>query len=158
MIASRIRCAVLGLALAACADKAPKTAKLSDALPHLPLPPQASFVDRTGGPDALQITVRSPARADVVEAYYRKVFTSGRWRLVNDAKDAEGATVLFAQQDGPPLWVRIQNAEDGRGSVVELSGAVMPPGAAPGVVPDAAPGAVPGAAAGEDTASEKRSS
>jgi|SRR3990172_10214513 len=126
MIRSEIRYLVLCAALAACGDKAPKIAKLSDALPNLPLPPQASFVGRTGGPDALQITVRSPARADVVAAYYRNVFKTGAWRLVNDATDAEGATVLLAQQDGPPLWVRIQNAEDGRGTLVELTGAVLP--------------------------------
>jgi hypothetical protein len=121
-----IRCLVLCAALAACRDQAPRTAKLSDALPNLPLPPQASFVGRTGGPDALQITVRSPARADAVAAYYRSVFKTGGWRLVSDATDAEGATVLLADQDGPPLWVRIQNAEDGRGTLVELTGAVLP--------------------------------
>jgi hypothetical protein len=126
MIPSSIRYVVLCAALAACGDKTPKTAKISDALPNLPLPPQASFVGRAGGPDALQITVRSPARADVVAAYYRQVFQRGGWRLVNDAKDSEGATVLFAQQKGPPLWVRIRNAEDGRGTLVDLSGAVMP--------------------------------
>lgn len=125
MIPSTLRYAALCLALAGCADKAPTTAKLSDALPNLPLPPDATFVDRAGGPDALQITVRSPARADVVEAYYREVFARSGWRLVNDAKDSEGAIVLFAQQEGPPLWVRIRNAPDGRGSLVELSGAVM---------------------------------
>jgi hypothetical protein len=52
------------------------------------------------------------------------VFKTGNWKLVNDAKDAEGATVLFARQNGPPLWVRIQ-AADGGGSTIELSGAVL---------------------------------
>ena len=124
MIPYRIRCVLLCAALAACGDRAPKTPKLSDALPNLPLPPQATFVGRAGGPDALQITVRSPARADVVAAYYRNLFKSGGWRLVNDATDADGATVLLAQQSGPPLWVRIRNADDGPGTLVELTGAV----------------------------------
>lgn len=128
MIPSRLRYAVLCLALVACADQPPKTAKLSEALPNLPLPPDASFVGRAGGPDALQITVRSPAGSDVVEAYYREILHKGGWRLVNDAKDQDGATVLLAQRDGPPLWVRIRRAEDGRGTLVELSGAVMSPG------------------------------
>jgi hypothetical protein len=127
MIPSKIRCVVLGLALAACADKPPKTAEMSQALPNLPLPPQPSFVSRAGGPDALQLTVRSPAAADSVATYYRQLFKHGAWRLVNDAKDAEGATVLLAQQHGPPLWVRIRKAEDGPGSVIELSGAVVSP-------------------------------
>jgi hypothetical protein len=125
MIPTKIRWLVLCAALAACADKTPKPPKLSEALPNIPLPPQASFVGRSGGSDALQITVRSPAAADAVGNYYRGVFKTGNWKLVNDAKDAEGATVLFAQQNGPPLWVRIYPAADGGGSIVELSGAVL---------------------------------
>ena len=125
MIPTRIRWLVLCAALVACGDKTPKMAKLNQALPNIPLPPAAKFVGRSGGPDALQITVRSPAGPDAVANYYRGVFKSGNWKLVNDAKDAEGATVLFAQQDGPPLWVRIRPADDGAGTVVELSGAVL---------------------------------
>jgi hypothetical protein len=124
MIPTKIRWLVLCAALAACGDKAPKMAKFNEALPNLPLPPQASFVGRSGGPDALQITVRSPASPDAVADYYRAVLKTGNWKLVNDAKDAEGATVLFAHQNGPPLWVRIQ-AREGGGSTVELSGAVL---------------------------------
>ncbi|HET9039965.1 MAG TPA: hypothetical protein VFN40_07335 [Gemmatimonadales bacterium] len=125
MIPTKIRWLVLCAALAACGDKAPKIAQLNQALPNIPLPPAAKFIGRTGGPDALQVTVRSPAGADEVANYYRGVFKTGNWKLVNDAKDAEGATVLFAQQNGPPLWVRIRPAEDGAGTVVELSGAVL---------------------------------
>ena len=126
MTTSRIRGLLLCAALAACGDKTPPVAQLNEALPNLPLPPQPSFVGRAGSAEALQVTVRSPARADVVAAYYRDVFKQGSWHLVNEAKDPEGAIVLFAQRDGPPLWVRIRNADDGRSSLVELSGAVVP--------------------------------
>ena len=125
MIPTKIRWLVLCAALAACGDKPPKMAQLNQALPNIPLPPQASFVARSGGPDALQVTVHSPAGADAVANYYRSVFKTGNWKLVNDAKDAEGATVLFAQQNGPPLWVRIHPAAEGGGSIVELTGAVL---------------------------------
>jgi hypothetical protein len=124
MIPSKIRWLVLCAALAACADKTPKMARVEEALPNIPLPPEPSFVSRSGGPDALQVTVRSPANPDAVADYYRGVFKTGGWKLVNEAKDAEGAIVLLAQQKGPPLWVRIQPA-DGGGSMVELSGAVV---------------------------------
>ena len=124
MIPSKIRWLVLCAALAACADKTPKMAKLDEALPNIPLPPQPSFVGRSGGPDALQVTVRSPASPDAVADYYRAVLKTGNWKLVNDAKDADGATVLLAQRNGPPLWVRIQPRAGG-GSTVELSGAVL---------------------------------
>ena len=55
-----------------------------------------------------------------MEAYYRHLFKREGWRLVNDAKDPEGAVVLFAEQNGPPLWVRIRSAEDGHGTLVDL--------------------------------------
>jgi hypothetical protein len=127
MIPAKIRLVVLaaGLAvgLAACGDKAPKTASLHDAMPFVPLPPGATFVQRSGGPDALQITVRSPSKADEVAAYYRGVLGKNGWKLVSDQKDQDGATVLFAEKKGPPLWVRVQ--PDGSGTLVQLSGAVV---------------------------------
>src|SRR5215217_5922984 len=107
MIPTKFRWLVLAAALAGCGDKPARTATFSETLPNLPLPPEARFVGRSGGPDALQVTLRTPAQADAVAGYYRAVFKTGNWKLVNDAKDAEGATVLFAQQNGPPLWVRI---------------------------------------------------
>jgi hypothetical protein len=124
MIPSKIRWLVLCTVLGACADKTPKMAKLNEALPNIPLPPNPSLVGRSGGPDALQITVRSPATPDSVAGYYRRVFKTGKWKLVNEAKDAEGAIVLLAHQNGPPLWVRIHPADSG-GSMIELSGAVL---------------------------------
>jgi hypothetical protein len=124
---SQIRLLVLCAGLAACGDSAPKTASLHDAMPFVPLPPGATFVQRSGGPDALQITMRSPAKADEVSAYYRGVLQKNGWRLVSDQTDKDGATVLFAEKKGPPLWIRVQQAEDGNGTLVQLSGAVVPP-------------------------------
>jgi hypothetical protein len=123
MIPTRIRAIVLCAALAGCRDKPPKPAELSQAMPNLPLPPQPSFVQRSAGPDAVQIVLKSPATPEQVAAYYRDVFKRGKWRLVKDTKDRDGATVLLADQDGPPLWVRIRPAS--QGSLVELSGAVV---------------------------------
>jgi hypothetical protein len=124
MIPSGIRVVLLCLALAACGDKPAKPATLSQAIPNLPLPPKATFVRKSAGPDAVQVTVESPASPDAVVAYYRDVFKRGSWRLVKEDKDASGATVLLAEQDGPPLWVRIRPS-GAAGSVVELSGAVV---------------------------------
>ena len=119
---------VLALGGAACGrDSEPKPPKFAEVMPNVPLPPNPTLVSKSGGVDALQLTVRSPERVEAVEAYYRHLFKTGGWRLVNDAKDQDGAVVLFAEQNGPPLWVRIRSAEDGNGTLVDLAGARLPP-------------------------------
>jgi hypothetical protein len=112
------------LALVACKDETLEMAKLSDVFPNLPVPPEASVVSREGSPDALMLTFMSNARPAEVEAYYREVLTRNGWRLVGDSRDAEGAVVFLAEQDGPPLWVRIQSTSDSVATMVELAGAV----------------------------------
>jgi hypothetical protein len=129
MTSSLIRCVLICAVLAACGDqpsKNTKTPSLHEVLPVLPLPPDPNVVSRAGGPDVLQLTVRSPASSEVVEAYYRQTLKTGGWHLVSDAKDAAGAVVFLAHQQGPPLWVRIRKAENGEGSIVELTGAIVP--------------------------------
>lgn len=116
---------VLSLGVAGCKGDAPppKSPEFAEVFPNLPLPPQATFVSRAGGEDALQITLRSPVAVEQVESYYRKTFKEKGWRLVNDSRDGEGGIVLFVEQDGPPLWVRIRKAEGGSGTLVDLAGA-----------------------------------
>jgi hypothetical protein len=135
MMPSKIRLLVLSAALAGCGDRAPKTASLHDAMPFVPLPPGATFVQKSGGPDAVQITLRSPGKADEVASYYRALLKKSGWKLVSDQPDKDGATVLFAEKNGPPLWIRVQRAEDGNGTLVQLSGAVVSPRDSSGAKP-----------------------
>jgi hypothetical protein len=44
---------------------------------------------------------------------------------VNDMRDRDGSVVLLAEQDGPPLWVRIRSTDDSVATIVELAGAVV---------------------------------
>jgi hypothetical protein len=125
MIPTKIWAGVAVLALVACKDKDPQTPKISQVLPNLPLPPNASVVSKSGGSDALQITLISPAKVKDVETYYRAVLSKNGWRLVNDMRDRDGSVVLLAEQDGPPLWVRIKSTDDSVATMVELAGAVM---------------------------------
>jgi len=75
---------------------------------------------------ALKLTLMAKASPAQVEAYYRDALSSRNgWRLVSDARDAEGALVLLAQQNGPPLWVRIQGTDDSAMTKVELAGALL---------------------------------
>ena len=94
------------------------------AFPKLPLPPNPELVSRAGGSDALQLTVFSPADFEQVTEFYRSVLSEQDWRLVSDKKNSDGSVVLYAEQNGPPLWVRIWKLGD-RGTMVELTGAVV---------------------------------
>jgi hypothetical protein len=113
------------LALVACKDKGPQTPKVSQVFPNLPLPPNASVVSRSGGADALQITLMSSAKAKDVETYYRAMLSKNGWRLMNDMRDKDGSVVLFAERNGPPLWVRIKSTDDSVATLVEIAGAVL---------------------------------
>jgi hypothetical protein len=125
MIPTKIWAGMAVLALVACKDKGPQTPKISQVLPNLPLPPNASVVSKSGGSDALQITLISPAKVKDVETYYRAVLSKNGWRLVNDMRDRDGSVVLLAEQDGPPLWVRIKSTDDSVATMVELAGAMF---------------------------------
>jgi hypothetical protein len=40
-------------------------------------------------------------------------------------KGKDGVTALYAEHDGPPLWVRIWPATDRSGTMVQLTGAAL---------------------------------
>ena len=128
MIPTEIRLGLALLALVACRDEPPPPpmVEASKVFPNLPLPPNASLVSREGSVDALKLTLRSTAKVQRIETYYRTVLSRNGWRIVNDARDAEGAVVLLAERDGPPLWVRIRSTDDGAATLVELAGALVP--------------------------------
>jgi hypothetical protein len=123
ILRSAATAAILAGALAACGDRAPQPPDVSEVLPNLPLPPAARFVSRSGGEEALQLTVRSPMPRAEVESYYKETLNKGRWKLVNQARDRDGALVILARQDGPPLWVRIRADEDTTATLVDFLGA-----------------------------------
>ena len=110
-----------------CRDKAPEPPQLSEALPNLPIPPLASVVSRAGSEDALQITFHSPLVPDSIAHYYRGVLSSGVWSLVGDARTADGSIALYAERNGPPLWVTIRADTASSGTLISLGGAVTRP-------------------------------
>ena len=127
MIPTRFWVGVAALALVACKDsEPPQMAEFAQVFPTLPIPPNATVLSRSGGPDALQITLMSSAKAKDVETYYRAVLSKNGWRLVNDMRDRDGSVALLAQRNGPPLWVRIRSTDDSVGTIVELAGAIVP--------------------------------
>src|SRR5919107_3555973 len=125
----RLLTLVVVLGLQACGGseprKPPKPPEFTEAFSNLPLPPDAEFVSRTGGAGALQIVLRTPQSDSAMADYYRTLLSEGSWRLVSDIKNRDGATVMYAEQDGPPLWVRIWPAANGSGAMIQLTGAAL---------------------------------
>jgi hypothetical protein len=119
--------AISALLFNGCRDKAPEPPHLSEAMPDLPLPPLATVVSRAGSEDALQITFKSSLPPDSMAAYYRVVLSRGAWSLVGDTRTADGSIALYAERDGPPLWVTIRRDTASSGSVLSLGGAVTRP-------------------------------
>lgn len=119
-------CAALA-AGTACGDKEPEVAELNATIPRLLVPPQAALVSRAGSADALQLTFVSNASIPNVADYYRRALSRDGWRLVNDATDSTGVVTLYAEQNGPPMWIRIAAAPEGVGTSVEIAGAVAEP-------------------------------
>jgi hypothetical protein len=116
-----------GLVLACGTEsRAPKPPELGKAFPNLPLPPQPELISHTGGPDALQLTLRTPGEMNGILEYYRSILGTGNWRLVSDVKNRDGSVVLYAEQDGPPMWVRIWKPSGQAGTMIQLTGAVTP--------------------------------
>jgi hypothetical protein len=106
--------------------KPPQPPEFTQAFANLPLPPNPEFVSRSGSADALQITLSTSMEQERVADYYRTMLTKGKWRLVSDLKNPDGSTALYAEQDGPPLWVRLSKLKDRPGTLVQLTGAVVP--------------------------------
>ncbi len=67
----------------------------------------------------------SPSETAEVVKYYRDVLSKGRWRLVSDQKRPDGKVMLYAEQDGPPIWVSVWPTTDSAGTMVQLAGAVL---------------------------------
>jgi hypothetical protein len=128
MLRFRLLTSSVVVLLLACGSEKPRNPsppEFTQAFSNLPLPPDAEFVSRSGGAGALQILLRSPSGEAQLADYYRTLLSEGGWRLVSDIKGRDGVTAMYAEQDGPPLWVRIWPATDRKGTMVQLTGAAL---------------------------------
>ncbi len=110
------------LLLGACSETR-KEPQLGEAIPYLPVPPSAEVVSREGGEEAIKIRFRSTQDPDKIAVYYRDLLSKPPWRLVSDTREQDGGVALYAEQDGPPLWVTIRKADGAAGTFVDLAGA-----------------------------------
>ncbi|MDH4131658.1 MAG: hypothetical protein OEW17_01320 [Gemmatimonadota bacterium] len=113
----------LAVVLATACSEPRKQVDISDALPTILLPPSSQIIGKEAGEDAIKVKFRSSWAPEALAAYYRDQLAQRPWRLVSDVKTADGSFVLYAETDGPPLWVSIRRADGSAGSFVDLAGA-----------------------------------
>ncbi len=120
------------LLVAACSEPR-KFPQVGETIPNLPIPPSSQLLSREGGDDALKLRFRSADPPENVAIYYRNVLSKAPWNLVSDNTQPDGTITLYAEQEGPPLWVSIRKADGATGSYVDLAGAKVkkPVGQAP---------------------------
>lgn len=103
------------------AEQPEQTADLLKVIPNIPFPPGAEPLTSEKGRDAAQLLIVSTIGPDSVASYYRTLFTAEPWRLINESTSA-GVTSFYVEQDGPSLWVTVQQNGDS-GSMVTIAGA-----------------------------------
>ena len=113
------------LALSACKKEKPEEVPSAlDVFPAIIMPPNASYVSKSGTREALAVLLRTSFKPEAAANYYRAALRPPEWRLVSDAKDKQGATILLAERDGRPLWVRIWPDTEFNATFVQMTGAV----------------------------------
>jgi hypothetical protein len=114
------------LVLAACSgEQKIDIPQLAEVMPVVPLPPDSRLVGRVGSDEALQFTFLSRYSQEDMVSTYRGMFTAAPWTFISDAEAPDGAVILYVENDGIPLWVRITRTSGAPGSTVQLSGALI---------------------------------
>jgi hypothetical protein len=114
------------LSLAACEKAKPQeTPSALDVFPEIIMPPNASYVSKSGTKEALALLLRTTLKGDTAANFYRMALRPPAWRLVSDSKDNQGATLLYAEHSGRPLWVRVWPDTEFNATFIELTGAVQ---------------------------------
>lgn len=115
----------LVIGIPACQDEPPPPPSLAEALPILPMPPNAlTVVSREGGVDALQLTFASTMSREDVAKYYRSSLPGNGWDLVSDQETGQGEISIYAERGEVPIWIGIRRDSVTGGSLVRISGAV----------------------------------
>ena len=117
---------VASLALiAACVakDDTHKPVRTPPVLAGVPIPDVARVVDTAGTADAARVVLTIAWPLDSVAAFYRRELPKAGFRIVGDLADSTRID-LYAQREGPPLWVQVRPARQGSGSEFTIIGAV----------------------------------
>jgi hypothetical protein len=119
------------LALAACsggenAAQDEAAVRTPPVLAGVPIIDGSQVVDTSGTSEAARATLLVPMPPDSVAAFYRRRLAAEGWRIVGDVADAGGVD-LYAERNGPPLWVHIRPGQQPNTTLCALIGAIERP-------------------------------
>jgi len=107
---SIVLAAALGAVLVGCIGKESDRSAGGSA-PQLfkgvPFPREARVVDTSYTADAVRAVLSVDAPSSLVLAFYRRELPKAGFRIIGDVGDSAEAD-LYAQRDGPPLWVQVR--------------------------------------------------
>ncbi|MDO8667166.1 MAG: hypothetical protein Q7J79_11175 [Gemmatimonadales bacterium] len=93
-------------------DERPAPGARPAVLRDVPVVAGSQLVDSTGTDEALSVRFLVNVPRDSVAGFYRRVLAERGWRIVGDAVNGE-MVQLYAERDGPPLWIQIRSAGPG---------------------------------------------
>ena len=85
--------------------------------------PQSVVVGIATGTDAAEVSFSTPAPVGAVIVWYREALRINGWEIKNEAREADGTTVLYAQNGNRPLWIRLRETVGAPGTTYSLIGA-----------------------------------
>lgn len=113
------------LLVAACKkDKPAEVPSALDVFPAIVMPPNASYVSKSGTKEALAVLLRTSLTTEAATNFYRAALRPPTWHLVSDSKDNKGAQTLYAESGGRPIWIRIWPDSEFNATFVQMTGAV----------------------------------
>ena len=99
--------------LAACAAKKDEPVVVTpNVLSGVPILANSQILDSSGTAEAEQAVLFVQLTPDSVAGIYRRYLVANGWRVVGDVADQAGID-LYAERQGPPLWIRIRPAGKG---------------------------------------------
>jgi hypothetical protein len=104
-------------------DATRKPARAPALLAGVPIPDVARVLDTTGTADAARIVLSIAWPPDSVASFYRRELPKVGFRIVGDLADSTGID-LYAQRDGPPLWIQVRPGRQPNTAEYTVIGAV----------------------------------
>ena len=98
--------------LVACTAKKEQAVATPNVLSGVPILANSQILDSSGTAEAEQAVLFVQLTPDSVAGIYRRYLVANGWRVVGDVADQAGID-LYAERQGPPLWIRIRPAGKG---------------------------------------------